>query len=778
MERFYWFPKRINRTLCGLFAFSVITAQSADIALQGPEVARLDWNTRSMRVGDVNADGRLDLLLINNDTLKIDCLIQRDGKTPSRDAQQRRVQRNRWEPVLEDSRFDRDTIVTGVTAYDLALGDFNRDGRMDLAFTGSVDALTVCFQQAEGKWSERWTFSDAEPLQWGRSLDTADMNNDGRLDLVMLAKEVVLIFIQNSSGQFEVPVRYRIADTSAVELRLMDFNGDGLSDLFYQTGINQDMACVLRLQQPDGKLGPEFSFPVGGGFLSVQPFQPGEKPSFVYLDQKTRVVRFFQLEQNKTRPADIADVQPQSYSVLNNARQPALFTQGDFNGDGLTDIIAGDPRGAQCLVYLQKKEGVFSEGVSFPSLQNLSGVGTLNYSQSKRQGLVVVSSEEGLLGVSLLDATTGRLSFPESLPVEGTPIVIATALGNTTLPPDFLALVVRRDKNWILQSRRFNPEKANWEILETPIVDIKRDPKGLRLVDINADGRLDLLLDVEREATRFFIQSKEGLFAESFQSDALRKGALQKLSFDQISMGSLVEGKSPGLLLGMTGFLRQINAEKDRLDVVDQVNARDSELRVLAPFMCRFPSEENAFCVFYNSTLRQLEAYLPDEKGVYRFQDYRRSVMNDIEGVSEIRLGQGPNASIVPVIFGRDRFWVLPILTPSWSLKSIGKEYETDLKDIKYSGVMASNLDTNGLPEVVLIDGVANLLEVLEADANGDWMSVLHFTVFDRDIHYQSRQVSALEPREIQIADVTSDGRDDILLLVHDRVLIYTQGSD
>jgi hypothetical protein len=32
-----------------------------------------------------------------------------------------------------------------------------------------------------------------------------------------------------------------------------------------------------------------------------------------------------------------------------------------------------------------------------------------------------------------------------------------------------------------------------------------------------------------------------------------------------------------------------------------------------------------------------------------------------------------------------------------------------------------------------------------------------------------------LEPREVVVADVTGDGKKDLLLLVHDRVLIYPQ---
>ena len=54
-------------------------------------------------------------------------------------------------------------------------------------------------------------------------------------------------------------------------------------------------------------------------------------------------------------------------------------------------------------------------------------------------------------------------------------------------------------------------------------------------------------------------------------------------------------------------------------------------------------------------------------------------------------------------------------------------------------------------------------------------MSRLHFRVFETDAHHQGRKGEALEPREVVVADVTGDGKKDLLLLVHDRVLIYPQ---
>ena len=55
-------------------------ARSATFAppvLGGPEIVKLDWNTRRIVPVDLNQDGLLDLAVINNDRARIEMLLQR-----------------------------------------------------------------------------------------------------------------------------------------------------------------------------------------------------------------------------------------------------------------------------------------------------------------------------------------------------------------------------------------------------------------------------------------------------------------------------------------------------------------------------------------------------------------------------------------------------------------------------------------------------------------------------------------------------------------------------
>ena len=80
-------------------------------------------------------------------------------------------------------------------------------------------------------------------------------------------------------------------------------------------------------------------------------------------------------------------------------------------------------------------------------------------------------------------------------------------------------------------------------------------------------------------------------------------------------------------------------------------------------------------------------------------------------------------------------------------------------------------------PEILAFDRNRHILEVLApSEKTGEnWSSLLHFELFEENARFRGRKgESAI--REVLIRDFTGDQRPDILILVHDRVLLYPQG--
>jgi len=69
----------------------------------------------------------------------------------------------------------------------------------------------------------------------------------------------------------------------------------------------------------------------------------------------------------------------------------------------------------------------------------------------------------------------------------------------------------------------------------------------------------------------------------------------------------------------------------------------------------------------------------------------------------------------------------------------------------------------------------SRVLQLLAWSPTQGFEPMLHFRVFDADPHYEGKTGTPTEPREVLVADVTGDGRNDLVLLVHDRVLVYPQ---
>ncbi|MGA3008477.1 MAG: VCBS repeat-containing protein, partial [Opitutaceae bacterium] len=115
-----------------------------------------------------------------------------------------------------------------------------------------------------------------------------------------------------------------------------------------------------------------------------------------------------------------------------------------------------------------------------------------------------------------------------------------------------------------------------------------------------------------------------------------------------------------------------------------------------------------------------------------------------------------------------------PIGQPDFGLHIVAS-HTTDLPDVSYGDVEAGDLNGDGRLDLVCVDPDKNVIEILGQDPAGLWQSRMHFKVFEKDEHYQGRRGSPEEPRETIIADVTGNGKNDLILLVHNRVLVYPQ---
>jgi len=729
-------------------------------------VVKLDWNARALQVVDLNNDGLADLAVANNDRSSIELLYQLKPGTPA-EALPKTLGVNRWEPVLEDARFRKASVTTGVTVFDLVVGDLNGDGLADLAYTGDPQNLTIRYQQKNGSWLEKKITEAPAPIQFVGSMKLADLNGDKRTDLVVLGQKELAIFEQQKDGQLAAPERYALPDENCYGLELCDVNGDGRLDFVYLCHNTRD-AMRVRLQTPAREFGPELAYAIKASRCTLQVLAHGGPKSaatFAFAQENTGQLEVFRLEQT---PASVTAplLRPRVFSPRSGGKSPACYALGDFDGDKRLDIAVGDPDGAQVHLYLRQPDGGFTSAQRFPVFADVRSLAAADWDGDGIDELLIGSPKEQSVGVSKF--ASGRLSYPQPLPITGKPLGLAA--GDIAGDGRALLAVLREEKGKRVVEI-WARKDAGAELLKSiELTGLKTDPRGLRLVDANQDGKLDLAIFTPLDAMRLFVQGTALEFTDLSTSAGFRKGLVDNLEASALTVGDIDGDGKNELIASVGSFARALRInEKGELSVVDQFNARDSTAEIATTLVRPATgSAKRPSLALYDRKSEQFQILQANAQGLYEVVD--STPAGKIEVVAtETRISAGGSEAF---IFGKDRFWWLPLGQTDYSAVTVST-HATDLPEISYSDIIAGDLSGDGKLEIVCVDPTKNLLEVLSPGTGDRWESRMHFKIFETDEHYRGRKGSPLEPRETIIADVTGDGKKDLVLLVHDRVLVY-----
>ncbi|NHA04561.1 VCBS repeat-containing protein [Mucilaginibacter sp. HC2] len=150
------------------------------------------------------------------------------------------------QPAKNDSTLITDSLPRPVKS---AYADFNRDGLTDYVSCGfgrNRGGLYVMQQQAGG----RFTKKILRALPGATQVFTGDFNHDGWPDIVCLfaqADEGIWMFLNDKKGGFTSQNLLRFPSVyGSSSFQLIDFNHDGLLDIVYTCGDNNDFSPVFK----------------------------------------------------------------------------------------------------------------------------------------------------------------------------------------------------------------------------------------------------------------------------------------------------------------------------------------------------------------------------------------------------------------------------------------------------------------------------------------------------------------------------------------------------
>jgi hypothetical protein len=257
----------------------------------------------------------------------------------------------------------------GKTSYGVGAGDFNHDGRNDVAMairngTGSLSSLLIFTQDNNGNLSQPRVYAGGNRAE---SLAVGDMNNDGRDDIVTgdFSDNKISVFIQRSDGIFASRVTYA-ASTGPDAVAIGDVNNDGRNDVVL-AHWNSAVIGVFT-QKADGTLNPMTTYPsVSAGYddIAIGDVNGDGLSDVVKMNGQLYANPHLQVYlQNSNGTLGTAI----PYSIgCSNCLSSGLDI-GDVTGDGRSDVVlsyGGNQPSSNIAVFAQAANGTLQPAVSY-----------------------------------------------------------------------------------------------------------------------------------------------------------------------------------------------------------------------------------------------------------------------------------------------------------------------------------------------------------------------------------------------------------------------------
>ena len=184
-----------------------VAATGGSGVFEGGATHDLGSGPASIAVGDLDGDGKLDLVTANAEADSVSVLLNQGG----------------------GSFGQHTTYRVGSYPRSVALGDLDGDGDLGMVVASADLDSVVVFSNSGGTFSRRAAYSAGDRPE---SIALGDVNGDGRLDIVVANANSndVSVLLNDGSGSFATGGAYGVG-TRPRWVRLGDVDGDGSLDV-------------------------------------------------------------------------------------------------------------------------------------------------------------------------------------------------------------------------------------------------------------------------------------------------------------------------------------------------------------------------------------------------------------------------------------------------------------------------------------------------------------------------------------------------------------------
>jgi len=292
----------------------------------------------------------------------------------------------------------------------LAPGDFNKDGKMDLASFNSDGTVALLLNAGDGSFPTSTRYMVGTPFSAGiyqLGMFATDFNDDGNLDLVFGTGHpdalypnplFVTVLLGKGDGTFRGAAPAYDVGNGPGGMAVADFNGDGRSDLVVasETDTFSPSLWILLGAQGGGFQTPTtLAMPAGAGFAA------GVAAVDLNGDGRADIIAFdspFGSAGHVYTWLGKGDVTFQASASYPAGNRPTSFTVGDVNGDGLPDLLITygnlnetTPGVTTALLMTGKAGGGFNTGATVPTGVNTVQVALADVNGDGKPDIIAVN---------------------------------------------------------------------------------------------------------------------------------------------------------------------------------------------------------------------------------------------------------------------------------------------------------------------------------------------------------------------------------------------------
>ena len=738
----------------------------------GMDVLPIGDDPGPMLVADIDGDGLLDIVVSNNRRSRIE-VLRRRAESEQLDAPEPAQGVNEFpdHPDWERRLVPLSGQINGMIVHDL-----NNDGLGDFILGGAPGRITMLLQQSDGSFKQA-TKRDVRSLSASpAAFSLADIEGDDAPELLSIVDGNFAWWPLN--GTHLGAMQRRPAGVNLSAVIAADYDGDRMMDV---AGIAPDDDAPVRIwfAQRDGDIRG----------LGVQaPFEMPPLIEFEAIGQSNTAdsriaVEFEAIGQSNTAGSRIAVIERQTQRIVlydvvqaqgdgdasiglfgfadpGNRKRPVVLA--DTDQDGLLDVVAADTKSNAIAVYRQRAGTGLLPPTSSPTVAEVDAMVVIPTSDDHPPELVVLSTKEGFVGRSPL---TGEqtIQFPQAIP--GEQGWAPKAIGVTNVDGEWVLAIVRnKARKYTLDLKPVH----GGEITQIDLGSLSRAPNDIRMADVDQDGRSDVLLLTDDRPMTLVLAESDGGWTVLEKDDMGQYGLVGASSAAALSTRDVDGDGLAELLSADRNYVRALRYNRDGAapgwQVIEQINAEDpdAQLGAIATMdgaIVVADTESNHLLLLEHGDTGWSQT---DSIALHGIQPrlLRSGALSGTDKATILALGEDAMATVA-------RSGRRPELREAGSWRS-GLEHHAPHE------LAVGDINSDGRGDMVALDAGEQMFEIFTFSDAGRVLHVTGFPVFESKL-FSGSDGREYQPRQVVLQDVTGDGKTDVVLLVHDRLLVYAQ---